>query len=268
MHDANTLTTLLKSTSLSDLLVEAAANVKARPDDSARRTVLIELYCLDGQWEKALMQLQTLTLLDEAAQKQGELYKNLIMSELIREEVLAGKRTPGLFSASAPEWMTLLQQANKAQAENNAVQAETLRQQAFSLAPESTGGGEITGDFAWIADSDGRIGPVCEFISAGGYRQVPFSALQLLHVRRPKALTDLVWTPAHLKIDGQFHYGYVPARYPLSADAEQSEKLGLRSEWQQVSAILATGAGRKVLITDSEEFSLLEITEIYFAQEN
>lgn len=266
MHDAKSLTALLKTTSLSHLIAEAAANVKARPDDSACRNALFGLYCLDGRWEKALMQLQTLALLDDVEPKQCELGKNLILSELMREDVLAGKRSPGLFTAAAPEWMTLLHQANKAQAENEPERAETFRQQAFSLAPESAGSGEITGRFAWIADSDGRIGPACEFISAGGYRQVPFSSLQLLHVRRPEDLLDLIWTPAHIKTDGEFHYGYVPARYPLTAEAEQSEKLGLLSEWQQVSAMLATGAGRKVLITDSGEFSLLEVAEIRFGQ--
>lgn len=266
MHDATTLTTLLKTASLSELLAGASASVKARPDDNGCRHALIGLYCLDGQWEKALMQLQTLALLDNAQQKQSELYKNLILSELIREEVLAGKRVPNLFTGPVPEWMTLLQQANKAQAEHATAHAETLRQQAFALAPESAGSGEITGEFGWIADSDGRIGPACEFISAGGYRQVPFSSLQLLNVRRPRTLFDLIWTPAHIKIDGQFHYGYVPARYPLTAEAAQHEKLGLRTEWRQVSATLTTGTGRKVVLTDSREFSLLEIVEIHFAQ--
>ncbi|MEI2266612.1 type VI secretion system accessory protein TagJ [Erwinia sp. CGal63] len=266
MHDANTLTAKLKTASLSDLLADAVAKVKAKPDDSALRQTLFRLYCVEGLWEKALMQLQTLALLDEAAQKQSELGKNLILSELMREEVLAGKRAPGLFTPDMPAWMTLLLQANKAQADNEPEQAETLRQQAFSQAPESAGGGEMTGKFEWIADGDGRIGPACEFISAGGYRQVPFSALQLLHVRRPADLLDLVWTPAHIKINGEFHYGYVPARYPLSADAQQNEKLGLRSEWQQISDTLAMGTGRKELITDSGEFSLLEVAEIHFRE--
>ena len=264
MHKATSLAALLKTSSLSATLADVTAQVKAKPDDCALRKTLFRLYCIEGAWEKALLQLQTLALLEEAAQKQCELYKNLILSELMREEVLAGKRSPGLFTTAAPEWMKLLQQANKAWTENAPARAEELRQQAFGLAPESAGGGETLGRFVWIADSDGRIGPACEFISAGGYRQVPFASLQLLNVRPPEDLLELVWARAQIKIDGEFHYGYVPARYPLTADAEQSEKLGLRSEWQQISATLVTGAGRKVLITDSGEISLLEAVDIHF----
>jgi len=265
MRDANSLSEQLKTSRLDEVLADVLSQVKAKPDNLMLRNTLFRLYCIEGEWEKALMQLQTIALLDDAAQKQCELYKNLVFSELIREEVLTGARSPGLLEENFPEWMSLTQQANRAHMQNEHQRAETLRQKAFQLAPESAGGGRITGDFAWIADSDGRIGPACEFISAGGYRQVPFASLQLLHVKRPGDLLDLVWAPAHIQAGGQFYYGYVPSRYPLSANAAQSEKLGWRSEWQEVSASLSTGAGRKVLITDSGEFSLLEITEISFA---
>lgn len=265
MRDATSLTELLKTAQLSELLADVSAQVRAKPDDVLLRQTLFKLCCIEGLWEKALMQLQTLQLMEEVAPQLTELHKNLIFSELIRESVLAGERQAALLEEPGPEWMALLHQANKLNRQQEEERAETLRLQAFNLATESAGYGETTGQFSWIADSDGRIGPACEFISAGGYRQVPFSLLRSLSVMPPKDLLDLIWTPAHLNINGDLHYGYVPARYPLTAGASQDVKLGLRTEWVDVFGVLSTGVGRKMLITDGGEFSLLEVSNITFA---
>ncbi|WP_147193922.1 type VI secretion system accessory protein TagJ [Pantoea sp. CCBC3-3-1] len=265
MRDATSLTELLKTAQLSELLADVSAQVRAKPDDVLLRQTLFKLCCIEGLWEKALMQLQTLQLMEEVAPQLTELHKNLIFSELIRESVLAGERQAALLEEPGPEWMALLHQANKLNRQQEEERAETLRLQAFDLATESAGYSETTGQFSWIADSDGRIGPACEFISAGGYRQVPFSLLRSLSVMPPKDLLDLIWTPAHLNINGDLHYGYVPARYPLTAGASQDVKLGLRTEWVDVFGVLSTGVGRKMLITDGGEFSLLEVSNITFA---
>ncbi|MGY8619826.1 hypothetical protein [Pantoea agglomerans] len=42
--------------------------------------MLFKFYCVDGCWNKALLQLQTLGLLNDALQKQTDLYKNLVFS--------------------------------------------------------------------------------------------------------------------------------------------------------------------------------------------
>ncbi len=265
MRDAKSLTELLKTTQLSALLADVSAQVKAKPDNISLRQTLFKLFCIEGMWEKALMQLETLELLEGEAPQQTELYKNLIFSELVRENVLAGERQAAQLEGALPEWMLLLQKANRLNRQQENERAEMLRLQAFDLAEESAGHSETTGDFVWIADSDGRIGPACEFISAGGYRQVPFSLLRSLNVMSPKDLLDLIWTPAHIQVNDDLYYGYVPARYPLTDQASQEVKLGLRTEWVNDFGVLSTGMGRKMLITDAGEFSLLEASDIIFA---
>lgn len=265
MSDAHGLAELLKSSSLENIISDVLSQVKAKPEDIQLRKTLFKLYCIEGLWEKALMQIQTIELIDEHSQQEAELCKSLVFSELVREDVLMGTRTAGLLDDSLPEWMTLLLEANRLHAANEPEQSEALRSQAFELAPESAGGGEMIGAFNWIADSDGRIGPVCEFVSAGGYRQVPFSLIQMMSVAQPRDLLDLVWAPAHIKVNNEIYYGYIPARYPLSPQADQKIKLGLITEWQQQSELFSTGMGRKVLITDRGEFSLLEIADVRFA---
>lgn len=265
MSDVRSLTEIIKSSSLGDVLADILAQVKSRPEDIQIRKTLFKLYCIEGLWEKALMQLQTIELMDDHAEKEVELYKNLVFSELVRESVLAGARTAATLEDLPPEWMTLLQQANKAYTEKDDRQSEALRIRAFEQAPETAGGGEMTDAFSWIADSDGRIGPACEFVSAGGYRQVPFSVIQRMSVPQPTRLLDLVWAPAQIRSNNQTYYGYFPARYPVSPEADQQVKLGLITEWSQQSDIFSIGTGRKMFITDRGEFSLLEMAEINFA---
>lgn len=262
MHNYNSLSELLEKVSISDFVATLSSQVKAQPEDISLRTLLFKIYCVEGQWEKALMQLQSVELMDESSMQRVEFYKNMVFSELVREEVFGGTRTPGLLQDSQHDWMMKRQQATQAWVKNDREQAESLFNEAFHLAPESAGNGTHTGPFDWIADSDSRLGPACEFVSAGGYRQVPFSEITLLNVAQPKDILDLVWAPAHIVSGKETYYGYMPARYPVSHSDDQKIKLGSVTEWDQNAQAFCTGRGRKVFITNGGEFSLFEINEI------
>lgn len=258
------LSELLKNSSLTEKQADVIAQLKAKPTDTDARELLFKLYCLDGLWQKALVQLETLVKFVPDMVKQAELYKNLVLSERLREEVLAGKRAPGTLSDALPEWVTLMQQANHCLHEGDDSQSEDLRQLALSQAPESAGESSDGAAFSWMADSDGRIGPACEFISAGGYRWVPFADIQLMKVSKPKNILDLVWAPAQLTVNDKIWYGYVPARYPLTADVDNDTKLGFKTEWEQLTETLYIGSGRKMFITDQNEYVLFDIEEFRF----
>ncbi len=88
------LNELLKSSSLAEIQSDVIATLKAKPADTNARELLFKLYCLAGSWQKALLQIETLTKFAPDMTKQAELYKNLVLSETLREEVLAGKRDP------------------------------------------------------------------------------------------------------------------------------------------------------------------------------
>lgn len=255
----------LKTSSLEEVLANCLSLVKANPDDISLRETLYKLYCIEGSWQKALLQLQTIEVIKPELLQDVEIAKNLVFSELIREEVLRGERLPGMLNIDLPEWISLLQQANKLLAEGALTEQEELRCRAFSLVNGSAGESQHTGLFSWVADSDGRIGPACEFIVAGGYRWVPFSEITSLSIEKPTELIDLIWSKAHIQTSSDVYYGYIPSRYPLIENATQDTKLGLVTEWEDISATCSRGSGRKVIITDSGEFSLLESGKITFA---
>ncbi|EKM0666159.1 ImpE family T6SS protein Cts1E [Cronobacter turicensis] len=259
-----TLKELLNHATFQTHLTEAISRVKAQPDNSAARELLFKLYCIEGDWHNALAQLEIVKLLDTEYTKRVELYKNLVMSELLRARVLAGDMAPVALEAQMPEWVARLHDANQRLAAGDEADAERLRQQAFEMAPLTPGDGDGVAPFSWLADGDGRLGPVCEFISAGGYRWVPFAALRELNILRPVDVLDLLWLPAQATLaDGQFQ-GYIPARYPLMTDATQETKLGSLTDWQPISDSLWIGRGRKMLITDNAEYALPDIRELRF----
>ncbi|MEE4411136.1 MULTISPECIES: type VI secretion system accessory protein TagJ [unclassified Serratia (in: enterobacteria)] len=264
MQDLTFLTQALKTSSLDDIFAQVLAQVKERPQDLKAREVLFKLYGIQGQWDKALLQLQTLALLDEGAQKRIELYKNLVFSEMQRMQVLTGERQAATLQGDTPQWMEKLQQANAEHYAGKAEEARISRQDAFELAPESAGKSDTLGEFSWIADSDSRLGPVCEFICAGGYRWLPFASLQQLSVTKPGDLLDLLWVPSTIKVAGDVYYGFIPARYPVNQGDSQDCKLGLKTEWATLSDILFAGSGRKVLTTNLSEQSIMEVGDIAF----
>lgn len=264
MRDLTSLTQALKDASLAEILQQVLAQVKKHPQDLKAREALFKLYCLDCAWDKALLQLQTLTLLDDGMRKQAELYKNLVFSEMQRQQVLKGERQAGMLQGELPVWLETLHQSNGAFTRGDIALADTLRDSAFSLAPESAGSSDTLGAFSWIADSDSRLGPVFEFICAGSYRWVPFSDIERLSVASPSDLMDLLWLPTTVVSAGETWHGYTPARYPLDSADEMALKLGLKTEWNTVSELLSTGAGRKVLITDSSEQAIMEVGNIVF----
>lgn len=259
------LNEILKEKSLEEMTQDILRQVKNQPDDLTLREVLFKLYCIEGAWEKAMLQLETTLMLDGSDKKQIELYKNLVLSEMLRAKVLAGQKNAGTLDQCSPSWLEKLHQANKAWHDGDAARSDELRLDAFSEIPENSGNGPQTGSFNWLMDSDTRLGPVCEFINAGGYRWVPFSAIQSLSVRVPQDSLELIWAQAQLVINGETFYGFIPARYPTQQNAEQSIKLGNRTEWNSLTDVLAVGAGRKVLITDQHEFSLFELDRVNFA---
>src|SRR5690606_6570874 len=95
------------------------------------------------------------------------------------------------------EWLALLIEALRLQAEGEAAQAQAARERAFDLAPATPG--RLDGAaFDWVADADPRLGPVLEVVLTGGYYWVPFDRIARIAVTPPEDLRDLVWLPVQL----------------------------------------------------------------------
>lgn len=253
------------TTSFADLgaeLKRLQSEVRAHPEDARLRTYLFQLLAVQGDWQRALNQLQVAAQLSAACLPMAQTYREAIRCEAFRNEVFAGKRTPSILG-EPPQWVGLLVDSLEKLANGHVAAAEDLRASAFEQAPAERG--TLDGKpFEWIADADARLGPVCEAIIDGKYYWVPFTRLSGLRVEVPSDLRDFVWIGAQLELaTGAKQLALIPARYPGSELAtNDAVRLGRMTTWQSVGPATDVGMGQRMWATDAGEFALLDTREI------
>ncbi len=256
----------LKSGSLNELVESIKNHIRKAPQNADLRAQLFQFLAIQGEWSKAADQLKLSGEMNEQAQPSVVLYLNAIQAEADRMAVFTGTKTPAVFT-EPPAWMALLIQAFQESPE----QAQHLRQQALEMAPALLGEFELNEQvhpFEWLTDGDGRLGPVCEFISNSRYGWVPFEQIAELILIKPDGLSDLVWAQAELRlVDGRTHLGLIPVRYPETAETYQADEalsLARKTEWENLAENIYVGHGQKVLMSDSQEIALLDLRSLRF----
>lgn len=252
---------------LENTLVQLIEQIRNEPANPKLRIFLFQLSCVMGDWARAQTQLDVLKDMDASSLAMVQTYSEALRCEALRSEVFAGKHSPLIFGE--PErWMALLFQALRLTAENKHVESQEVREQAFELAPATSGtiGGEGETSFEWIADADIRIGPLLEVIINGKYYWVPFNRIRTINIDPPADLRDMVWLPAYFTwSNGGETVGLIPTRYPGSEASEDSQiRLSHKTIWQQLDADIYLGLGQRLLTTDAGDYSLLDLREITF----
>jgi type VI secretion system protein ImpE len=252
----------IKAGQLDEALAGALEAVRKAPAEAPPRVLLFQLFCVLGQWERALTQLSVLKEMDASCMLLAEVFRPVLQCEALREEIFAGKRTPLIFGEPV-EWIGLLVQANQLLAQGQVDAASELRTRAFEAAP-ATPGTLNDQPFDWIADADSRLGPIMEAIIDGKYYWVPFSRVRSIRTEPPTDLRDLVWTAAQFVwANGGESPGFIPTRYPGTHNAADSSlKLARRTEWMDQGSDLFVGLGQRTLVTDQTEIALTEAHKI------
>ena len=254
---------LVKDGRLSEALESLQAAVRGDPADATLRIGLFELFCLTGQWDRAWTQLDVVAELDSENLALTHTYQALIRCELFRREVFEGKKTPVVFGEPTP-WVAKLIEALPLYASQPEV-AGALRDAAFDEA--QTVPGTLDGEgFQWLADMDGRLGPVLEMIINGRYYWVPMSNLSALAIEAPADLRDYVWSPATVTFanEGQT-VCFVPARYSGSEDSPDEQlQSGHSTHWDDLGNDVFGGVGQRMFSTENGEVALLDVREIAF----
>jgi len=222
------------------------------------------MFCVFGEWERAVTQLTAAAELDPLALPMSQAYRAAIRCEMLRGRIFAGQRTPTVFGPPEP-WMSLLIEANRLLAAGHVGEAAGLRDTAFEQAP--TAAGTIDGvAFDWIADADPRLGPMLEALVDGKYYWVPFHRISQLDIEKPEDLRDQVWMPVHFVwSNGGESVGFIPTRYPGSDQADDPAlALSRRTEWQDRGEDWFLGLGQRMLATDDGEHPVMDIRTITF----
>jgi type VI secretion system protein ImpE len=253
---------LLKEGDLDGALKALQQVVRSNPADAGLRVFLFQLLAVAGSWERALNQLNVVGDLDSGTLPMVQTYRELLGCEVLREKVFQGERQPLVFGEPA-RWIALAFEAVKLVARGDTEQAAAVREEAYADAPATSG--RINGQpFEWIADADSRIGPFLEVIVNGGFYWVPFDRVARVDFHPPEDLRDLVWAPVNITwANAGEAVGFMPTRYPgTSEDTEPDYLLGRRTDWEEVAADTFLGRGQRVFTTDSEDYSLLELTTL------
>ncbi|MCX7102375.1 MAG: type VI secretion system accessory protein TagJ [Methylobacter sp.] len=225
----------LNEGNLSEAIINLQSEIRKNPADAKLRTFLFQLLAVLGEWDRALTQLNVAGDLDASTLPMVQTYREAIRSELLRKDIFYGHKTPQIFG-EPQQWIALLVQALKLTAQQQFTEAKTLREQAFELAPATSG--TINGEsFDWLADADTRLGPVMEAVINGQYYWVPFLQIQEILIEEPADLRDMVWTPANfIWTNGGDSVGLIPTRYPHSETAEDPLlRLARKTEWTEFS---------------------------------
>ena len=225
---------------------------------------LFQLLCVLGQWERAATQLEVAAELDPKTLAMAQMYREALRCEALRAEVFAGRKSPLVFG-EPEQWLALLIEALLVGGTPASAQAEALRSKALELAPASSG--SVNGEpFAWLADADSRLGPVCEAIVNGRYYWVPFERFARIDVEAPADLRDVAWMPAHFHFtNGGEAVGVIPSRYPGSETAADPQLcLARKTIWQELRPDVYQGLGQRLLATDAREYSLFDVRAILF----
>ena len=236
--------------------------IRKAPERADLRVFLFQLLSVQGQWSRALTQLDVAAELDAGTLAMAQMYRETIRCEQLRSDVFAGNRSPLVFGEPEP-WLAWLIEALLTPGTNPAARAGELRAQAFDAAPPSPG--SINGEaFEWIADADMRLGPVCEAIINGKYYWIPFARLTRIDLEPPSDLRDVVWMPALFRFEnGGEVVGAIPTRYPGSESAEDRLlRLARKTVWREDSPDLFSGLGQRVLATDAGEHPLMDVRTI------
>lgn len=239
--------------------------VRSRPQDAKLRVFLFQLLAVLGQWDRALNQLTVAAELDASTLAMVQTYREAIHCETLRLQVFAGQKVPMLFGE--PEtWTALLIEALLREGRGELEAAAQLRAQALEQAPASAG--TMDGEaFEWIADADGRLGPVLEAVINGRYYWLPFDRLARVAIEEPADLRDAVWMPAHFTFaNGGETVGLIPTRYPDTELATgDANALARRTEWRERSPGLWVGLGQRLVTTSASERALMDIRLIELA---
>ncbi|WP_321872825.1 type VI secretion system accessory protein TagJ [Burkholderia ubonensis] len=242
------------------------ARVRAQPTTASHRWALFQLMCVTGQWARAIQQLRAWAGLGPDRMPAALAYRDLIRAERWRAQVVDGQQRPG-FVLTPPLWVENLIDALNLTADGRTAQADDVREAALDAAPTVVAH-TPRGEAAWIADSDSRFGPVCEFITAGHYRWVPLSDLTAWRMSSPTTLVDLVWAPCALTLeDGSAICGFVPARYPGSEAGDDTLRLGRKTVWRETGRAGTIALGQKTWITARGDFGLFDLPQTRFGDD-
>lgn len=250
---------LLREGHLNEAIEQASASLKANPKDTAARSLLGELLCIRGDFERADSQLQTLSEFDTDRSEEIAAWRSLIRAAQVRADVFQRAAAPELAREPSQQIRGLLD-ALVAWHECDPGTADRYDALEAQRSPwPATIDSEPVED---VRELDDRMAGILDVMTTQGQYLwldvADIAHLQLSPRRRP---LDAVWRPAHLMLhDGFSGRVYVPIIYPTPTD-DESCLLGRRTDWQERDGAVI-GVGQRCWLVGDRDVPLGEIDAV------
>ncbi len=255
---------LVQSAQLGEAMEALKAQVRESPGDASKRFFLFQLLAIEGQWERALTQLNVAGELDANLGLFAHAGRRLLQAEAYREQVFAGGRSPMILGEPG-EWMGELVQSLSHIGTGEFERAQRDREAALDaapLCPATVDGRQVE----FLADADARFGPVFEGVVDGAYYWIPMSNVARVELEAPSRLRDLMWLPATFVWRNEgVSTGFLFSRYPGTHRAEDDAlRMGRGTKWTEAGGGIEFGVGQRVFICDGDDIPLFGSREIIF----
>jgi type VI secretion system protein ImpE len=254
----------IKIGDLDSSLKNLKIDIKKSPSKIELRIFYFQLLCILCDWNKAILQLNSISKLSKKTSSFCKDYLEIIKAEKERKLILSGAKSPIILGKPEP-WVAKITKANEYINQKEYKHAVTILKEAYVEAPAVAG--KINGEsFEWISDSDSRFGPLLEIIINGVYYWMPFQRIEILSIEKASDLRDIVWMPTSIKlINGTELTGVIPVRYPNTEKNDNAIfKLSRKTDWKVPIDNLYLGIGQRTLMTDKTEYPLLDTRKIQF----
>ena len=257
---------LLKEGNLDAALTRAKGAVRDQPGDPEARARLFQMFCLNGEWDRAEAQLEALLTSAAVQSPIWKQFQMLMRLERQRRDAHESGTAPAIVG-EPQNWMASFAKAFELHQSGDVAGGAALREDALADAPAAAG--QVDGvEFEWLMDGDARYGPMLEAYlpTEGDYCWVPFSSLTSLRIEKPSQVNHFVWAPAHFTwSDGRVLHGFVPTRYFGSeASGDPTHALARGTDWVEAGSGVFVGRGQRVLLSADNDFPLLDLREARF----
>lgn len=256
---------LLQTGHLTEAVEGAIADVKQNPTDAARRFLLAELFCFQGEFERADKQLDTLMQQSSEGMVRVSQFRQILRGEIARQQFYQEGRLPEFVTEPSPA-LRLHLDASIAIREGQLKEAAELLEQAESLRPLVAGSlnGKPFDDFRDLDDLNSGFFEV--LTSTGKYYWVPTETVTSLEFEKPERSIDLVWRTAQISVtNGPEGTVFIPTIYVGTlSQADLPLKLGRRTDWVGGEQSPVRGLGQRSFLAGDDAVDILQIEQIEF----
>lgn len=254
---------LLDSGKLSSALTLVTEEVKTNPRDPWRRATLFDLLCFIGDLDRAVKQLDILSLQGVEVDLAVQPFRKAIAAEQARRRLYSEGSPPHFLSSVSYAALQLRAiEMYRGQNHGGALAALEESEDARPLTP-----GKLNGvDFDDLKDADDLLGPFLEVYVEGQYTWIPWQDIKTLQVPEPKKLRDLIWSSASIELhSAPLGEVMLPVLYVHSyRDPNDQVKLGRLTEWRTDVPGFSVGSGQKIVSAGEQDFGILELRSVEF----